>query len=83
MVEGDHTFATVSDKIGDLTLKKRTPFHWFIGFGIAFMVAQLLLFTVTVLLANGIGIWGNNSRSAGHSTSSTSSGGSASATPEH
>ena len=38
MVEGDHTFATVTDKISDLTLKKRTPFHWFFGFGIAFMV---------------------------------------------
>src|SRR6187397_1133610 len=60
MVEGDHTFASVTDKISDVTLKKRTPFHWFIGFGIAFMVAQLLLFTVMWLLANGIGIWGNN-----------------------
>ena len=60
MVEGDHTFATVSDKIGDVTLKKRTPFHWFIGFAIAFMIAQMLLFTVVVLLARGIGIWGNN-----------------------
>lgn len=60
MVEGDHTFATVSDKIGDLTLKKKTPYHWFIGFAIAFMVAQLLLFAVTALLARGIGVWGNN-----------------------
>src|SRR5258706_7944404 len=60
MVEGDHTFASVSDKIGDVTLKKRTPFHWFIGFAVAFMVAQLLLFTTMWLLANGIGIWGNN-----------------------
>ena len=60
MVEGDHTFATVSDKIGDLTLKKRTPFHWFIGFGIAFMVAQLLAVSVVYLLANGMGIFGNN-----------------------
>ena len=60
MVEGDHSFATVSDKIGDLTLKKKTPYHWFIGFALAFMVAQLLLFSVTVLLARGIGIWGNN-----------------------
>src|SRR5215203_3250856 len=60
MVEGDHTFGTVSDKIGDLALKKKTPFHWFIGFGIAFMVAQLLMFTVVTLLARGIGIWGNN-----------------------
>jgi molybdopterin-containing oxidoreductase family membrane subunit len=60
MVEGDHSLATVSDKIGDVTLKRKTPFHWFIGFGIAFLVAQLLLMTVTWLLANGIGIWGNN-----------------------
>lgn len=60
MVEGTHDFATVTDKISDLTLKKRTPFGWFIGFGLAFVVAQLLLMTVTYLLATGIGIWGNN-----------------------
>lgn len=60
MVEGEHTFGTVSDKIGDLTLKKKTPFHWYIGFGISFIVAQLLLLSVTTLLAKGIGIWGNN-----------------------
>ncbi len=60
MVEGDHTFASVTDKISDVTLKKRTPFHWFIGFGIAFMIAQMLMFTVIWLLANGIGVWGNN-----------------------
>src|SRR5688572_25559305 len=60
MLEGKHTYATVTDKIGDVTLKKRTPFHWFIGFGIAFLIAQMLLFTTIWLLANGIGIWGNN-----------------------
>lgn len=60
MVEGDHTFGTVSDKIGDLTLKKSTPFFWFVGFGISFMVAQLLLMTVVYLLAKGMGIFGNN-----------------------
>ncbi|MEO6590384.1 MAG: NrfD/PsrC family molybdoenzyme membrane anchor subunit [Pyrinomonadaceae bacterium] len=60
MVEGTHDFATVTDKISDLTLKKRTPFGWFIGFGIAFVVAQLLLMTVTYLVTTGVGIWGNN-----------------------
>ncbi len=60
MLEGDHDFASVSDKISDITLKKKTPFHWFIGFGLAFMVAQLLLVTVTWLVLKGIGIWGNN-----------------------
>jgi Ni/Fe-hydrogenase subunit HybB-like protein len=60
MIEGAHTYATVTDKISDVTLKKRTPFHWFIGFAISFMVAQLLLVSVIWLLANGIGVWGNN-----------------------
>ena len=60
MVEGDHTFGTVSDKIGDVTLKKKTPFVWFVGFGIAFLTAQLLVVAVGLLLAKGIGVWGNN-----------------------
>ncbi len=60
MVEGTHTFASVTDKISDVTLKKATPFHWFIGFGIAFCIAQVLMLTVIWLLANGIGVWGNN-----------------------
>src|SRR5436305_4760460 len=60
MVEGDHSFASVTDKISDVPLKRRTPFHWFIGFGIAFLVAQLLLFTIIWLVTKGIGIWGTN-----------------------
>ena len=60
MVEGDHDFASVTDMISDKTLKKRTPFQWYIGFGIAFLVAQLMLMTVTYLLVKGVGIWGNN-----------------------
>src|SRR6059058_730037 len=60
MVEGDHDYASVTDRISDVTLKKRTPFHWFIGFAIAFMVAQLLLFTIIWLVTKGIGIWGTN-----------------------
>ncbi|MER3429565.1 MAG: hydrogenase [Blastocatellia bacterium] len=60
MVEGRHTLATVTDKIADVTLKKRTPFFWYIGFAISFLVAQLLLGTVVHLLFTGIGIWGNN-----------------------
>ncbi len=59
MVEGDHTFASVTDKISDVTLKKRTPFHWFIGFGIAFLVAQLLLFTIVWLVDEGYRHLGN------------------------
>lgn len=60
MVEGEHDFGTVSDRISDLTLKKRTPIGWYIGFAIGFMLLQVLMMTVTHLVFNGIGIWGNN-----------------------
>ncbi len=60
MVEGDHTFATATDRISDITLKKRTPFGWFIGLAIGFLLMQLLLISVTYLLAKGVGIFGNN-----------------------
>jgi hypothetical protein len=60
MVDGDYSFSQVTDKISDVTLKKYTPFKWYVGFALAFMVAQLLLMTVVYLVSTGIGIWGNN-----------------------
>ena len=55
-----HTFATVTDKISSLVLTTKTPIGWFVGFGIAFLLFQLFLGTVTLLLAKGVGIWGVN-----------------------
>lgn len=55
-----HTFATITDKISALTLKRRTPLGWYLGFAFFFGVAQLLAMTVTYLVTTGIGIWGNN-----------------------
>ncbi|MBA3765792.1 MAG: polysulfide reductase NrfD [Acidobacteria bacterium] len=55
-----HTFGSVTDKISELVLRRRTPVYWFIGFALAFMLAQVLLITITVLVFKGIGIWGNN-----------------------
>ncbi|REJ79407.1 MAG: hydrogenase [Acidobacteria bacterium] len=60
MVEGDHDYGTVTDKISDITLKKRTPFGWFIGFAIAFLTAQLLLLTTLYLVTTGVGVFANN-----------------------
>ncbi len=54
------TFASVTDKISSLVLKRSTPLWWFIGFAISFLFVQLLLLTITHLLFTGIGIWGNN-----------------------
>ncbi len=54
------TFASVTDKISSLVLKRKTPLWWFIGFAISFLLVQLLLLTITHLVFTGIGIWGNN-----------------------
>jgi molybdopterin-containing oxidoreductase family membrane subunit len=55
-----HTFATVTDKISAIVLNRRTPLGWWLGFGIAFSLAGLLLVSLTYLVFKGIGIWGNN-----------------------
>ncbi|MGH9971255.1 MAG: NrfD/PsrC family molybdoenzyme membrane anchor subunit [Pyrinomonadaceae bacterium] len=54
------TFASVTDKISSLVLKRKTPLWWFVGFAISFILVQLLLLTITHLVFTGIGIWGNN-----------------------
>ena len=54
------TFASVTDKISSLVLKRKTPLWWFFGFAISFILVQVLLLTITHLLFTGIGIWGNN-----------------------
>jgi molybdopterin-containing oxidoreductase family membrane subunit len=55
-----HTFASVTDKISSIVLQRRTPLWWYIGFGLSFIVVQILMLTITYLVTTGIGIWGNN-----------------------
>jgi Ni/Fe-hydrogenase subunit HybB-like protein len=54
------TYASVTDKISAITLSRRTPRGWLIGFGVAFLVVMVLLVAITYLLAVGVGIWGIN-----------------------
>jgi Ni/Fe-hydrogenase subunit HybB-like protein len=60
VIEPGHDFASVTDKISSLVLKRKTPIWWFIGFAIAFSITMVLLLTITNLVFTGIGIWGNN-----------------------
>jgi molybdopterin-containing oxidoreductase family membrane subunit len=60
VIEPGYTYASVTDKISSIVLKRRTPIGWYIGFGVSFMVVQILMLTVTYLVLTGIGIWGNN-----------------------
>src|SRR5713101_8386748 len=60
VVASDLTFASVTDKISSIVLKRKTPVGWFIGFAISFALFQLLLLTITNLLFKGSGLWGVN-----------------------
>jgi molybdopterin-containing oxidoreductase family membrane subunit len=55
-----HSFASVTDKISAIVLVRPTTRRWWIGFMIAFGLANVLLIAVTYLLAKGVGIWGIN-----------------------
>ena len=55
-----HTFGTVTDKISAIVLTRKTPLGWWLGFGIAFSLTALLLVSLSYLVVEGIGIWGNN-----------------------
>src|SRR2546428_13902845 len=54
------SFASVTDKISAIVLKRKTPLGWFIGFAISFTLFQLLLLAITNLVFTGVGIFGTN-----------------------
>jgi Ni/Fe-hydrogenase subunit HybB-like protein len=60
VLEPGHTYGSVTDKISSIVLTRKTPRGWWIGFGIAFLLAIVLLISISWLLYKGIGVWGNN-----------------------
>ncbi|MFO0896366.1 MAG: NrfD/PsrC family molybdoenzyme membrane anchor subunit [Pirellulales bacterium] len=60
VLEGGHTYASVTDQISSIVLTKRTPKGWIFGFAIGFVMTMMMLFSLATLVAKGIGIWGNN-----------------------
>jgi len=55
-----HTPGSITDKISEIVLTRKTPRGWWIGFGISFLLMNLLFVAVAHLLISGIGIWGVN-----------------------
>ncbi len=60
VIEPGYTFGSVTDKISSIVLTRPTSNGWFVGFGIAFLVTMMLLFSLAYLFAKGVGIWGIN-----------------------
>ena len=55
-----HTHATVTDRITEIVLRKRTPLGWYIGFGVCFSLVMMMLLSIAKLLFEGTGVWGLN-----------------------
>src|SRR5260370_28203875 len=52
-----HTFSSVTDKISSIVLTRRTPIGWWVGFLLAFALANVLMLSIAYLLVRGTGIW--------------------------
>ncbi|MEO8503063.1 MAG: NrfD/PsrC family molybdoenzyme membrane anchor subunit [Acidobacteriota bacterium] len=55
-----HSPGTVTEKISEIVLTRKTPRWWFVGFGIAFILVMGFLYAVTKLVFEGTGLWGVN-----------------------
>jgi len=53
-----YTFGTVTDQIATVVLTKKTPLFWYASFGIGFSLLLVFLYSVALLFAKGVGIWG-------------------------
>src|SRR5688500_5560109 len=55
-----HTIHTVTEQISEIVLTRKTGRGWLIGFGISFLVMNLMVVSIAWLLLRGIGVWGLN-----------------------
>src|SRR4029078_11948517 len=60
VIDPDLTFASVTDKISSIVLKRKTSLAWFFGFAISFILFQLMLLAITNVVFVGICLWGVN-----------------------
>jgi molybdopterin-containing oxidoreductase family membrane subunit len=59
-LEPGYAYATVSDRIADLVLRRRSRWPYFIGFTLALLCMLVFFFACGVLFWKGPGIWGIN-----------------------
>ncbi|MFN8140361.1 MAG: NrfD/PsrC family molybdoenzyme membrane anchor subunit [Fimbriimonadales bacterium] len=63
LIEGDHDYASVSDKISSIVLERPSPKQWFMVGGIAALCLGAFLTAFCWLIYKGVGVWGINNPS--------------------
>ncbi|MCU1227134.1 MAG: quinol:cytochrome c oxidoreductase quinone-binding subunit 1 [Acidobacteria bacterium] len=59
-IEPGHSYASITDHISTIVLRKRTPIGWYVGFGISLILMTVLTAAIGKLVFVGVGIWGIN-----------------------
>ncbi|MEM8488621.1 MAG: NrfD/PsrC family molybdoenzyme membrane anchor subunit [Bacteroidota bacterium] len=59
LITGDLSFHDITEMVSKHA-EKKTPFAWYVAFGISSSIAGLLLIMIAYLFWNGIGVWGVN-----------------------
>ncbi len=59
--EGE-SYGSINEKLSSIVLAppQKTPIGWLVGFGIAFLIAMVMIYSIIDLLARGVGVWGIN-----------------------
>lgn len=60
LLEPGHTYASITDHISSHVLRRRTPWGWYIGFGLALTMAGAYVAMLVALFLQGVGVWGIN-----------------------
>jgi molybdopterin-containing oxidoreductase family membrane subunit len=60
VIQPGHSFATITDKIASIVLRRPITNGWLFGFTICFLILQWFLLAVCWLFYKGVGVWGVN-----------------------
>lgn len=60
MLEGEHTYGSVTDKVSSVILTQKPPRQWFVVAGFGLLGLGCLMMAIAWLLYRGVGIWGVN-----------------------
>jgi Ni/Fe-hydrogenase subunit HybB-like protein len=58
IIEPGYTFGSITDKISSIVLTGRTPWFWYLGFGLSFILVLVLLYCIAALVTIGVGLFG-------------------------
>jgi Ni/Fe-hydrogenase subunit HybB-like protein len=60
VIQPGHTYASITEKMGAIVLRRPLTNGWLLGMFICFLILQWFLFAVCYLFYKGVGIWGVN-----------------------